>query len=143
MDISTFQVHLATVYIGSTQSQELLYPHPQVPRSVFRCLERCALLLRESVAPEQATAAGAPAALEALLGTLPRLHWGSFLRPAADEDTPLPLRPAVAEGETAALEPLLRRLLGQVSEIHIHLADSFLNHQSHITQLTQPLLPGV
>lgn len=122
---------------------ELLYQHPQVPRSVFRCLERCALLLRESVAPEQASAAGAPVALEAMLTTLPRLHWSSFLRPAADEDAPRPVRPVHPAGETAALDPLLRRLLGQVSDIHTHLADSFLNHQAHIGRLSQPMLPGV
>ncbi len=118
---------------------ELLYQHPQVPRSVFRCLERCALHLRESVAPEQA---GAPAALEALLSTLPRLHWSSHLAPSADEDTPPPLLPA-AIGETSSLEPLLRRLLRQVSEIHTHVADSFLNHQAHITRCTQSTLPGL
>jgi len=122
---------------------ELLYQHAQVPRSVFRCVERCALLLRESVAPEQASAAGAPAALDSLLATLSRLHWPTYLRPAADEDSPSMPFPAASPEETASLERQLRRLLGQVSEIHTHLADSFLNHQAHITRLTQPLLPGV
>jgi uncharacterized alpha-E superfamily protein len=142
---------------------ELLYQNPQVPRSVFRCLERCALLLRESVAPEQASVSGAPAALDALLSTLPRLQWSSFLLPAGDEDT-LPLREtksgkssngtksrlgettksrSSSPQETASLDPLLGRLLNQVLDIHTHLSDSFLNHQAHITRLTQPMLPGV
>ncbi len=122
---------------------ELLYQHAQVPRSVVRCLERCAQLLRESVAPEQASAAGAPAALDSLITMLQRLHWPAHLRHGADEDAPLAPGPAASRDETAALAPLLQRLLGQVLEIHTHLADSFLNHQAHIARLTQPMLPGV
>ncbi len=44
---------------------------------------------------------------------------------------------------TLDLEPLLRRLLGSTLDLHTLLADSFLNHQARIAQVSQPRLHGM
>jgi uncharacterized alpha-E superfamily protein len=72
---------------------ELLWQHPQVPRSIVYCLRRCGTLLRESTSTSSSRSA------------------------------------------PAAIDEFIHRL-----EIHTLVADSFLNHQAHIAQLTHPRL---
>ena len=121
---------------------ELLWQHPQVPRSVLRCLVKCGALLRESLPTEMLDNAGAPAAIDGLVQRIRRLDWNAFLRPAQDEDRPaIPGTPA-PQPRTQELGPTLQRLLDATLEMHTLIADSFLNHQARITQVTQPTLAG-
>jgi uncharacterized circularly permuted ATP-grasp superfamily protein/uncharacterized alpha-E superfamily protein len=118
---------------------ELLWQHPEVPRSVYHCLRRCGRLLGESIDP--AMTATAPAAIDELIHSISRVDWAPFVRLPQDEDRlqPTPLAPLHAED----LIPLLDRLLARTLEIHTHLADGFLNHQAHILKVSQPLLAGL
>jgi uncharacterized circularly permuted ATP-grasp superfamily protein/uncharacterized alpha-E superfamily protein len=124
---------------------ELLWQNPQVPRSVAYCLENCGLLLRKSTTPDLPGSRSAAAAIEELIHRLARIDWHRYVRPVGDEDT------ITAEGSPLApsspriddLEPLLLRLLDRTLEIHTLIADSFLNHQARIAQVTQPRLQGL
>jgi uncharacterized circularly permuted ATP-grasp superfamily protein/uncharacterized alpha-E superfamily protein len=121
---------------------ELLWQHEEVPRSVLRCLRKCGSLLRESLDPESLEKASAPVAIDALCLWIKRIDWRTFVSDAHDEDQPKPdpsSTPHVREDE---LEPLLRRLLSSTMEVHTLIADSFLNHQARIAQVSQPLLRG-
>ncbi len=130
---------------------ELLYQHPQVPRSLLHCLEKCRTLLCQSMAPETLPGAKAPAAMEELIHQIRRIDWRSYVRVIHDEEravsgNPGDLLPGFAPAPpdaTLDLEPLLRRLLGSTLDLHTLLADSFLNHQARIAQVSQPRLHGM
>jgi uncharacterized circularly permuted ATP-grasp superfamily protein/uncharacterized alpha-E superfamily protein len=121
---------------------ELLWQHPEVPRSVLRCLSKCGSLLRESLAPEMLETASAPVGIEALIHHLKRIDWHTFVRTAQDEDQPNIEAGPAAHVRSEELEPLLRRLLDATMDIHTLIADSFLNHQARIAQVSQPVLRG-
>jgi uncharacterized circularly permuted ATP-grasp superfamily protein/uncharacterized alpha-E superfamily protein len=121
---------------------ELLWQHPEVPRSVRRCLEKCAALLRESLAPELREQASAPVALEALTQQLTRIDWRAFIRAAQNEDQPQRQAAPATQAGADALETLLGQLLHSTMEIHTFIADGFLNHQARIAQVAHPLLRG-
>jgi uncharacterized alpha-E superfamily protein len=122
---------------------ELLWQHPQVPRSVLRCLCRCAELLRESLAEDQLDASGPPAAIDGLVQRIRRIDWRRFVRPAVDEDQPVRDEIPARAPQTHNLEPLLQKLLTATLDIHTLIADSFLNHQAHIARAHQPMLRGI
>jgi uncharacterized alpha-E superfamily protein len=121
---------------------ELLCQNPQVPRSLVRCLQKCAALLRESIAPESLGGSPAPAAIDALVLHIQRIDWRAFLRPAAEDDQPADGGPGISPSRSSELGPLLGELLGSTMEIHNFIADSFLNHQARITAISQPMLRG-
>jgi uncharacterized circularly permuted ATP-grasp superfamily protein/uncharacterized alpha-E superfamily protein len=116
---------------------ELLWQHPEVPRSVFHCVTECGRLLRESVDPEANSSA--PEAIDNLVSALRRVDWSAFVQPVQDEDRialPVKQAPPVRSHDLA---PLLDRLLGQTLDLHTHIADAFLNHQARIAQVSQPV----
>jgi uncharacterized alpha-E superfamily protein len=121
---------------------ELLWQHPEVPRSVLRCLTKCGALLRESLAPEMLAHASAPAAIEELIHQIKRIDWRAFVRSVQNEDQPQVKAPTPPHTQGEELEPLLGRLLGSTMDMHTLIADSFLNHQARIAQVSQPLLRG-
>jgi uncharacterized circularly permuted ATP-grasp superfamily protein/uncharacterized alpha-E superfamily protein len=121
---------------------ELLWQHPQVPRSVLRCLQACAARLRESISPEMLEGAGAAGAIDALIHRITRIDWHSYVHAAEDEDRPVENGFPSADARTDELVPLLRRLLDGTLEIHTLIADSFLNHQARIAVVSQPLFHG-
>lgn len=118
---------------------ELLWQHPEVPRSVHHCLRKCGTLLRDSIDP--AMTASTPAAIDELIQAISRVNWAAFVRVPQDEDRlqPAPVAPLHVED----LAPLLDRLLARTLDIHTHLADGFLNHQAHIVKVSQPMLAGL
>jgi uncharacterized circularly permuted ATP-grasp superfamily protein/uncharacterized alpha-E superfamily protein len=118
---------------------ELLWQHPQVPRSVRLCLEKCRTLLQQSTAPDAPGAAETIDALDRLITTVRDLDWSSFVAAAPDEDRPETDHPAPAH--RPPLEPLLRSLLSDTMRLHTLLADSFLNHQAGISQVAALLSP--
>jgi uncharacterized circularly permuted ATP-grasp superfamily protein/uncharacterized alpha-E superfamily protein len=116
---------------------ELLWQHPEVPRSVAFCMRRCADLLGQSMSAGNQTSAAA--ALEDLVHEIQRIDWRIFVRPALDEDR-VDVTPAPLVNIPRDPSPVLNRLLDQTHGIHFHLSDCFLNHQAHISQVTQPTL---
>ncbi len=125
---------------------ELLWQQPEVPRSVRRCLERCRDLLRQSIAPEAQGGARAPEAIDELIHRIMRIDWArltpSLPAPAENGvENPTAHRPEGAP--EPGLEPLLRELHSATLDLHGVIADSFLNHQAHITQLSTPRLQGL
>jgi uncharacterized alpha-E superfamily protein len=121
---------------------ELLWQHPEAPRSVLRCLAKCGSLLRESLAPEMLEQASAPVAIEAIVHQIRRIDWRVFVRSAQDEDQPRSSSDTTLHVQAEELEPLLGRLLNSTMEVHTLISDSFLNHQARIAQVSQPLLRG-
>lgn len=121
---------------------ELLYQHREVPRSVLRCLTKCGALLRESLATDSAEQASAPAAIEELVHYIKRIDWRAFVGMAQDEDQPETGFSQEPHLQPEELEPQLERLLQSTMDVHTVIADSFLNHQARIGQVTQPMLRG-
>ena len=116
---------------------ELLFQHPEGPRSVVRCLAGCAERLRKSAAPDQAGAANALNGIESLIHQIKRIDWNEQLRISlqmvAEDRKPGPL-----EG----IEKLLARLSENISAIHHLISDGFLSHQAFIAESIQPMLLG-
>jgi len=121
---------------------ELLWQNPQVPRSVVRCLTRCANLLRESIAPELLTTSGAPVAIDSLIVRIQRIDWRAFVRLPDEEDHPEHPGHDAGDSRPEELAALLDDLLGETMSIHDAIADSFLNHQARIAAESQPMLQG-
>jgi uncharacterized alpha-E superfamily protein len=116
---------------------ELLWQHPEVPRSVAFCIRRCRALLGQSIGDGNQSSASA--ALEELLREIHRIDWRIFVRPALDEDRVDVLAPSTGQ-PLRDPTPVLERLLGQTHDIHFHLSDCFLNHQARIAEVSQPTL---
>ncbi len=109
---------------------ELLWRHPEAPRSVLRCLRECARLLHE-IFPVSDTAASGPAeAVARLAARLRGTPWNEFFRaaepaqPATDDEPP----PASAQSERMLAR--LRESAREVNRLHDVIADVFLNHQA-------------
>ncbi len=122
---------------------ELQIQHPQVPRSLRHCLEKCRELLRASIAEETLASAKAPAAMDDLIREIRRIDWRNFVALPRDEDPAPDSAKAPRQPRPAELEPLLLQLLNRTRDLHTSIADSFLNHQARIAQVTQPLLSGL
>ena len=60
---------------------EILWQHPESPRSVLHCLNCCLELLRESAAPDLSGAASALNGIESLILQIKRIDWNAYLRP--------------------------------------------------------------
>ena len=120
---------------------ELLWQHPEVPRSVRYCLEKCRELLAQSIAPEAPGSADTLAAIDRLIARIRRIDWAAFVPRTFDEDQ---MDAAASEPapQPEPLEPLLRQLLLDALAIHTLTADSFLNHQARIAQVSQPMHAG-
>ncbi len=109
---------------------QLLFQHPEAPRSVLHCLRRCADFLRACCPGDPAAFTLRPlAAVERVCDTLRRVDWPRAFEPDRPE----------SEGPTA----LIRRLLGETMDLHNALADSFLNHQAQLSAPPQMFLAGM
>ena len=98
-----FQIRAAPIEV-----LEILWQHPEAPRSVARCLACCRELLRTS-ASESEGAGNALAGIEQLIHRIQRVDWADYL-PTAGEDGP-PLPGAVPGEKAEALAKVLRELL--------------------------------
>jgi uncharacterized circularly permuted ATP-grasp superfamily protein/uncharacterized alpha-E superfamily protein len=130
---------------------ELLWQNPEAPRSVMRCLNRCASLLERSSPPDTAGARRALDALEELKHRIKRIDWSAFLGRSSDEE--IALGQLAPSPETASpqpsqpphrhpLEPLLAGLRAATLDLHHLISDGFLSHQGNIAQAIQPMLGG-
>ena len=109
---------------------QLLFQHPEAPRSVLHCLMRCASLLRACCPGDPAAFTLRPlAAVEGVCETLRRVDWPRAFEPGRPE----------SEGPAA----VIRRLLGGTMSLHNALADSFLNHQAQLSAPPQLFLAGM
>jgi uncharacterized circularly permuted ATP-grasp superfamily protein/uncharacterized alpha-E superfamily protein len=120
---------------------ELLWQNPEAPRSVIRCLSKCALLLTKSSPPDTSGSRRALDALEALKHRISRIEWSAYLPRSADDEVPSP-NSAKPELPTHQLKPLLAELLASTLETHHLISDGFLSHQGNIAQASQPMLDG-
>ncbi|MEY5009670.1 MAG: hypothetical protein RLZZ253_809 [Verrucomicrobiota bacterium] len=120
---------------------ELLWQHPEVPRSLVHCLERCRSLLQRSMPQDAHGQLDAPAAVDALLHRIRRIDWRPYVPFSSEESHES--QSAQTEKPSLPLEPLLKELLESALELHTSISDGFLNHQSRIAQFTQPLLSGL
>jgi len=117
---------------------ELLFQHPEGPRSVARCLRGCADRLRKSADPDQPGASSALAGIEALIHEIKRIDWNEQLR-LSIESNPTDEKKG---RPTEELEGLLAHLSANVLGIHHLISDGFLSHQAFISESVQPMLLG-
>jgi len=115
---------------------ELLWQHPQVPRSVFYCLTQCEDLLRRSIALELDPSRQALATIGEFITKIRRIDWTHFVTGTSDDDEPLDVARAQHAPASAQLDTTLHELLHGVLELHAVIADSFLNHQAHIAHIS-------
>ena len=120
---------------------ELLWQNPEAPRSVMRCISKCALLLTKSSPPDTSGARRALDAMEAFKHRINRIEWSAYLPRSADDELPNP-EPVTTELPSHQLKPLLAELLGATLEMHHLISDGFLSHQGNIAQTIQPMLDG-
>jgi uncharacterized alpha-E superfamily protein len=117
---------------------ELLFQHPESPRSVLRCLAGCAELLRKSAGPDQPGATTALDEIESLIHQVKRIDWSEQMRISLAN---------VASGERKGrppegIEAVLAHLGECILKIHHLISDGFLSHQAFIAQSVQPMLIG-
>jgi uncharacterized alpha-E superfamily protein len=117
---------------------ELLFQHPEGPRSVLRCLAGCMELLRKSAAPGQAGATTTLNGIESLMHQIKRIDWSEQMRISLEQ---------VASGERKGrplegIEKVLPELRDSILRIHHLISDGFLSHQAFIAESVQPMLLG-
>jgi len=117
---------------------ELLFQHPEGPRSVLRCLTGCAERLRKSAAPDQAGVRTTLAGIESLIHEIKRIDWNEQLRLSLESAATGQKRGRSPEEIEGLLEHLSERTLG----IHHLISDGFLSHQAFIAESVQPMLLG-
>ena len=78
---------------------KLLWQHPEVPRSVLRCLTRCAELLSKSASSRSLGAGQALAAVEGLCAEIERIEWHEYIETIAEltDATEHATRPSAAD----------------------------------------------
>ncbi len=107
------------------QMLELLWQNPDAPRSVTRCLQKCAARLQEAREISSPATRRTIGGLEHLLDNLRQTRWQSLLDAGGN----------VAEKRAADF-------LAQTLDLHNVISDGFLNHQIHIHSEIQPNLFG-
>jgi uncharacterized circularly permuted ATP-grasp superfamily protein/uncharacterized alpha-E superfamily protein len=134
-----YQTRAEPVYV-----LELLWQHPEAPRSVRLCLERCQELMCSSTRSNPEADSEATEAVELLLLRLRRVDWSTLVprSPGVDElesGRVAPERPPVTTQSLAAVQG---SLLGDLLHLHTKISDGFFSHQSRIGGVSQPLLKG-
>lgn len=119
---------------------EVLWQHPEAPRSVLRCLVTCLELLIKSASLDSPGSAEAVNGIDSLIHRIRRIDWSSHL--PSEAETPSLTGTNIAEGRSDTLTPLLNELLGEILNLHHLISDGFLSHQAYIERNVQPLLQG-
>lgn len=115
---------------------EFLWQNAQAPRSVYRCLQECALLLRDSASGDLPGATKSLHAIDELSQQIKRVNWSAFVGLFGESSS------ESQRSRSSELEPLLNRLLELTLELHTHISDGFLSHQANIAHSSQPMLKG-
>lgn len=121
---------------------EILWQNAQAPRSVLRCLQRCARLLREGSAVDTVGRRFTLEAIDDLLSRIQRVNWNTYLTEPRDESD-LAAVPVPNPEDVSRLTSVLAALLAKTAEIHDAISDGFLSHQISIGQAVQPELKGL
>jgi uncharacterized circularly permuted ATP-grasp superfamily protein/uncharacterized alpha-E superfamily protein len=121
---------------------EILWQHPESPRSVARCLAQCASLLRQL--PGDHERRSALHAAERLREEILRVNWQAYFDDSDPTNSPNAWLPDL-EGETdgSALGAVLSEFLTRLLDLHSLISDDFLNHQATINPSDKTLLPGL
>ncbi len=120
---------------------EVLWQHPEAPRSVRRCLTDCLELLERSASPDSAGATDALVGIDNLINRICRIDWSEHLPEEEENELLRGLEPATAP-QKDTLSPILNELLNSTLNVHNLISDGFLSHQAYIAQTVQPLLQG-
>jgi uncharacterized alpha-E superfamily protein len=117
---------------------ELLFQHPESPRSILRCLTGCVELLRKSAAPDQTGANTTLNGIESLIHQIKRIDWSEQMSISLEN---------VASGERKGrpldgIEKVLPHLSECILKLHHLISDGFLSHQAFIAESVQPMLLG-
>jgi len=123
------------------QVLELLWQNQQVPRSVSRCLRRCATMLKESAPQNAPGPQKALKSIEHLLHEIEGTEWRAFLRETTEDDSPDATKIA-SSLQARKLSETLNKLLSETLAIHTLISDCFLSHQANIAAAVQPSLKG-
>ncbi len=118
---------------------ELLFQHPEGPRSVLRCLTGCAELLRKSAAPGQA---GRDDDAERNRIADPPDQADRLERATAAYRSSRLRRARGKGGRWRGSRRYLPQLSGFDIGIHHLISDGFLSHQAFIAESVQPMLLG-
>ncbi len=110
---------------------DLLWKNPVAPRSVVRCLKRCADRILESEDTSSPATSRAVAAIESLVQTIQATDFEDLIAQAG----PTP-------SKNSPLQKQCAHLLKRVLAVHDLISDGFLNHQIHMRHETPPLFPG-
>lgn len=111
---------------------ECLMSSKVVPRALFRCLQRCAMLIAECDLGEAPATRRTLATLHDLSQRIASIDWENFFEnglPRLDRSEELSETVAQVSAETFAVHQLI--------------ADGFLNHQIHMREPEQSLLEGL
>ncbi len=122
---------------------ELLWQNAEAPRSIARCLGKCAKLLEETSNGSADATGRTLGAIYELLHTISRIDWSSFIENLADKEfRNKAVSAASIESDRYQLGPFLGKLLANTMEIHNLVSDAFLSHQAHFNEVIQPRLEG-
>jgi uncharacterized circularly permuted ATP-grasp superfamily protein/uncharacterized alpha-E superfamily protein len=117
---------------------EFLWQNAQAPRSVTRCLHRCATLLRESAAADTPGTRHSLGAIDELTSKIEQVNWAPLVAaPAAAVAAPF------ENANGTLISAVLNDLINATMNIHNAISDGFLSHQTSITQGVQGELAGV
>ncbi len=107
---------------------QLLYEHPEMPRSVRRCLGRCARLIgsKDDVSPGMVRTREA---LEGVLQLAADAGWQSYLLPATGASGEAGGGVQLDPARTGDLVAVLSDINEQTVAIHDIITDGFINHQ--------------
>ena len=117
---------------------ELLFQHPESPRSVLRCLTGCMELLRKSAAPDQTGATTALNGIESLIHQIKRIDWSEQMRISLENVASADRKGRPLDG----IEKVLPHLTSCILKVHHLISDGFLSHQAFIAESIQPMLLG-
>ena len=110
---------------------DLLWKNPVAPRSVVRCLRRCAARILESEDTNSPATRRAVEEIESLIQDILKTDWESILQDRSRESKKKP-----------SLQVHCDMLLERVLAVHDLISDGFLNHQNHMRNETKPLVPS-
>lgn len=124
---------------------ELLWRNSEVPRSVVRCMKKCANLLRESMGQNSHYPTQVVISVEELMFRIEQINWQQFFVSMPEDEIGVTLISGLATPAIPSkkLSGTLNDLLRQTANIHNVIADSFLNHQAIISQREQMLFPNL
>ena len=107
---------------------QLLYDHPEIPRSVQRCLGRCARLLgsKDDDSPGMVRTREA---LEGVMRLVAGVGWTDYLLPAGTETGEAGGGVQLDPARVGELVAVLSDINDQTSAIHDVVTDGFINHQ--------------